>query len=427
VSYANQKGVKQQPPATDLNYSQLKYWDWPIWDKETFSVTGQKNFENSYLKALAYYDTSTSSLFAYDSATFATMSKASSFKSRYQDHSVGARLEYGIALGDNFVKAAANYKKDVHEGYDLNKVTEAKTLTETYEDHTITLGLEDSYKISSHWELLGGVSYDTRTADKIFDTNTANLDMLDLKTQSSFSPEAALIYSPDESSKVRGSISRKTYMPSMKDRYSRKFNKYVPNVDLKNELSTHYELSYQKQLNAFVGQTNLFYTKVDDAIQSVSWNQNPALLQNQNVGTFEHKGIELELSYKQDGLEVGGNYTHIAIENRSDSAVKIVDVPKNQIFVYAQKEVGAGFSLYANAKYRNGAYELNNKNDFNAANDTYDINPDFTTFDVKAIYEPTKAITAEIGIKNLTDELVKYDMAFPMAGREFFANLEYKF
>ena len=427
VSYVNQKGVKEQPPATDLNYSQLKYWDWPIWDKETLSVTGQKNFENSYLKALAYYDTSTNSLLGYDNATYTTMIKPSSFKSKYQDHSVGARLEYGVELGNNFVKAAANYKKDVHEGYDLNKVTDAKTLTETYEDHTITLGLEDSYKITSQWELLGGVSYDTRTADKIFDTNTANLNMLALETQSSLSPEAALIYSPDESSKVRGSVSRKTYMPSMKDRYSRKFGTSVPNVDLKNELSTHYELSYQKNINAFVGRTNIFYTKVDDAIQAVSWDQNASLLQNKNVGTFDHKGVELELSYKQDGLEVGGNYTHITIDNTNNSTIKTVDVPKNQIFIYTQKDIGSGFSLYANAKYRNGAYELNTKNDKIASNDTYDINPDFTTFDIKAIYEPTKAITAEIGIKNLTDELVRYDMAFPMAGREFFANLEYKF
>ncbi|MCX6076494.1 MAG: TonB-dependent receptor [Campylobacterales bacterium] len=283
VSYANQKAVKQQPPATDLNYSQLKYWDWPIWDKETLSVTGQKNFENSYLKA------------------------------------------------------AANYKKNVHEGYDLNKVTDTKTLTETYEDHTTTLGIEDSYKITSQWELLGGVSYDTRTADKIFDTNTANLNMLALETQSSLSPQAALIYSPDESSKVRESVSRKTYMPSMKDRYSRKFGTSVPNVDLKNELLTHYELSYQKKINAFVSRTNLFYTKVDDAIQAVSWDQNASLLQNKNVGTFDHKGIEFELSYKHEGLKVVCTLLtieidealiylkqkNISVENKEDSLQKI--------------------------------------------------------------------------------------------------------
>jgi iron complex outermembrane receptor protein len=420
VSYVNQKGIKQQPPVTDTTFAKNKDWDWPYWDKETISITGQKNFDSSYLKSLVYYDKSKNSLYAYDDNTFTTMDQKYAFKSRYNDYSYGARLEYGVEFGNNFLKAAANYKKDVHRGYDIAKTNDVQTLTEQYEDHTLSMGIEDSYTISSQWELLGGISYDQRTADKIFDTNSANLNMLALETQSSLGPQAALVYSVDDSSNVKTSISRKTYMPSMKDRYSRKFNSYVPNVNLDNELSTHYELSYQKQFNAFVGRTNLFYTKVDDAIQSVPWNEDTALLQNQNVGNFKHKGVELELSYKHNNLESGANYTYIDIKNTKDNGIKIVDVPKQQIFVYAQQKIGAGVSLYANAKYRHGAYE-------NKLDGTYVTNPDFTTFDLKAIYEPTKAITGEIGVKNATDELVRYDMAYPMAGREFFASLEYKF
>lgn len=109
--------------------------------------------------------------------------------------------------------------------------------------------------------------------------------MLALETQDSFSPQAALVYSLDDSSKVKGSISRKTYMPSMKDRYSRKFNSYVPNVDLKNETATHYELSYLKNYNALTSRANIFLTRVDDAIQSIVHTPS-GLLQNQNVGTL---------------------------------------------------------------------------------------------------------------------------------------------
>ena len=29
--YINQKGEKEQPPATDTEYSKTKYWDWPYW------------------------------------------------------------------------------------------------------------------------------------------------------------------------------------------------------------------------------------------------------------------------------------------------------------------------------------------------------------------------------------------------------------
>ena len=419
ISYVNQQGEKQQPPVTDTTFAKNKDWDWPYWDKETVSITGQKNFDSSYIKALAYYDKSKNSIWSYDDATFSSITKNWAFKSRYDDYSYGARLEYGIELGENFIKAAANYKKDVHRAYDKNKTTNVESLVERYEDNTVSLGLEDVYNITSKLEFLAGVSYDKKEADEIYDTNTAYLNMLALETQDSFSPQAALVYSLDDSSKVKGSISRKTYMPSMKDRYSRKFNSYVPNVDLKNETATHYELSYLKKYNALTSRANIFLTRVDDAIQSIV-HAPSGLLQNQNVGTFDHRGVELELNYKADALEIGGNYTYISIKNKDNGSVEIVDVPKHQFFTFAQKEVAKNVSLYANMKFRDGAYE-------NKLNGTYVTNPNFTTFDLKAIYEPTKNLTAEIGIKNLTDELVRYDMAYPMAGREFFASLDYKF
>lgn len=69
-----------------------------------------------------------------------------------------------------------------------------------------------------------------------------------------------------------------------------------------------------------------------------------------------------------------------------------------------KKELGAGVSLYGNMKVRKGAYE-------NKLDNTYVTNPTMTTYDVKTIYQATSSLTAEIGIKNLTDELIRYDMA----------------
>lgn len=91
------------------------------------------------------------------------------------------------------------------------------------------MGIEDTYTITPKLEFLAGLSYDRKEADKIYDTNTAFLDMLALETQSSLSPQVALVYALDTSSKVRGSVSQKTYMPSMKDRYSRKLGSAAPN------------------------------------------------------------------------------------------------------------------------------------------------------------------------------------------------------
>ncbi|MCD6258620.1 MAG: TonB-dependent receptor [Helicobacteraceae bacterium] len=420
LNYANQKGKKQQPPVTDTDYAKDKNWDWPYWNKETISITGQKNFETSYIKALAYYDKSENSLYSYDDATFSSFDKKWAFKSRYDDYSYGARLEYGLELGDNFVKAAANYKRDVHRGYDISKLDGSDTLTERYKDYTISLGIEDTYTITSKLQLLAGINYDRRKGQEIFDTNTANLDMLALASEDALSPQAALIYTIDATSKVRASVSQKTYMPSMKDRYSRRLGTAVPNVDLENEIATHYELGYTRVAGGLSTGMNLYYTRVKDAIQSSPWDQNTSLYQNQNVGTFDHRGIELDAEYSLESTKVGGNYSYINIKNKKDTDAKIVDVPKYQVFAYARQELGAGFALYANMKIRKGAYE-------NKMDGSYVINPTFTTYDFKVLYHPMQELSAELGVKNLTDKLVRYDYAYPMAGREFFASLEYKF
>ncbi|QOP41764.1 TonB-dependent receptor plug domain-containing protein [Sulfurimonas marina] len=420
ITYANQKGQKQQPPVTDTDFAKNKNWDWPYWNKETISIVGQKNFDTSYIKALAYYDTSENSLYSYDDNTFTTLSQKWAWKSRYDDYSYGARLEYVVQNDNNIFTAAANYKKDVHRAYDISKTDSSETLEEKYADHTISLGLEDTYDINSNFQILGALSYDQRSGDQIYDTNTDYQDMLEKTTQSSLNPELALIYKIDKTSKVRLSAASKTYMPSMKDRYSRRLGTAVPNPDLKDEKSIHYELSYTKKEDKYFAQVNTFYTKVKDTIQSVVWDQNTSLNQNQNIGTFDHIGAEIELRYKYDTLEVGGNYTYLKIKNTTDADVKLVDVPENQVFAFIQKELVEGFSLYANTKYRQGAYEQK-------LDKSYVINPYMLTFDLKAIYQPTKNLQAQIGVKNLTDELIRYDMAYPMAGREYFASLDYKF
>lgn len=422
IGYSNQNGQKQQPPSTNAAYNTVRYWDWPYWDKESVFITGQKNFGNSYLKALAYYDKFQNSLYAYDNISYTTMTNKSSFKSKYDDYSAGARIEYGVDFDKHFLTAAANYKKDSHKGYDISKTTDAETMTENYEDHTLSFGIEDVYTLSSQWQILGGISYDQRTADKLYDTNPALSTALSLESQSSYNPEVAVVFSPDETSKIRASIARKTYMPSMKDRYSRtlKVPPLYPNPKLDNEVATHYELSYQKQLGAISTRLNGYFTRVDNAIQQAVYTPDPTYMQNQNVGTFDHRGIEAELNYKSDGLEAGGNYTYISVKNRTNESLKRTDVPKHQLFTYAQMDMGSNIALYGDMKFREGAYDQ-------ITDGSYVINPTFTTFDIKAIYKATTAITAEVGVKNLTDKLVQYDLGFPVAGREFFANLGYKF
>ncbi len=420
VGYINQKGEKEQPPATDTEYSKTKYWDWPYWDKETIYITGEKRFTKSTFKALAYYDKIKNSLYAYADDTYSTFNnKGSTFKSRYDDYSYGTRLEYVMNFDKNDLTLSANYKKDVHRGYDISKTDSSEELVERYEDNTLSLGVEDVYEITDKWQLLGGISYDRKEGDYAWDESSAT-EAIPLGSSDSFNPQIALVYKPDDTSSVRASVSRKTYLTSMKDRYSRRLGSAEPNPDLKSEKSTHYELNYQKEFNNLKIGVAGFVTKIDDAIQSVVIDSVNDISQNQNIGDFEHRGVEIDVSYTKDIYEMGGNYTYISLKDKSDSEAKMTDVPKHQFFVYAQAEIFPHFSLYGNMKFREGGYEQK-------MDDTYVKAQTFATFDTKLIYTPTETLTAEIGVKNLTDKNYGYDRAFPMSGREFFVSMEYKF
>lgn len=426
LGYINQQGEKQQPPATDTDFSKEKYWDWPYWDKETIYLNGQKIFDDSYLKAVLYYDKFKNSLYSYADDTYSTFNnKGFTFKSKYDDYSYGARLSYGTEIGKHMLTLSANYKTDLHRGYDISKTDSTTTLTEKYEDNTLSLGIEDVYKISEKMELLAGISYDRKEGEYAYDEDSA-IEGIPLGSQDTFNPQIALLYKPDGSTIFRASIARKTYLTSMKDRYSRRLGSAIPNPDLKSEKSTHYELSYHKKMqNTDIGITG-FIASVDDAIQSVVVDDNGTtdtrddLSENQNIGEFEHRGIELDINYQNDDFKVGGNYTYLSLVNKSNNGAKLTDVPKHQLFAYAQKDLTSNLSLYGNIKMRKGAYEQK-------MDRTYVINPTFTTLDAKVIYRPSKDITAELGVKNLTDKYYAYDSAFPMPGREFFVTMQYKF
>ncbi len=428
IGYSNQKGEKEVSPSTTsytgqtASQTRKDRWTWPYWDKETFFITGQKNLASAYLKSSVYYDKSKNSLdYVYTTVSNGPFPNGAS---RYNEESYGGRLEYGIELSDHFVTASANYKKDSHEGYQINEIASTEVLTDQFKDNTISLGLEDIYTLSKEWQIIAGLGYDRKEGDFAYDTSSGTTP-IPLGNQSAISPEIAAVYTMDPTSKLRASIAQKTYLPSMKDRYSRKLGTALPNPDLGAETATHYELSYQKQLSVLSSKVAGFYTRVNNAIQSMTVDTKGTsvttddITQNQNIGSFDHKGFEFDLDYKSDGFDVGGNYTYINVKNKTNESVKRTDVPKHEIFAYIQTDLSHGFLVYGDMKFRKGAYEF--------INNAYSTLPTFTTYDIKTVYKATANITAEAGIKNVTDKLVVLNYGYPNAGREFFANLGYKF
>ncbi len=122
--------------------------------------------------------------------------------------------------------------------------------------------------------------------------------------------------------------------------------------------------------------------------------------------------------YENDGAQ---SFTAHTISTPADGAQSVFAAVVSGDAAIGGMDAASGFSVVAEDGYAiTFSYDQ-------IQNGSYVISPTFTTFDLKAVYKATDAITAEAGVKNLTDKFVQYDLGFPVAGREFFANLIYKF
>lgn len=417
ITYINQKGEKEQPPYAG-RYPKDKvanrFWDWPMWDKESVYWLSHTEFGKLYLNTKAFYDTYKNDLNSYKDKTYTKKT----FGSHYKDYSYGFGLELGGDIADNnTLKFATSYKFDEHKEHDDGEPVQ------TYQDKTYTFGLENTYRFSDMTRLILGISYDTRDAIKAQEYGKPlsggknRLFDFEVGKRHSFNYQAAIKHSFNGMDELSLSYAKKTYFPSMKERYSERFGRNTPNPFLKPEIANHYELGYARSFGDTLRFEGLvFYSKVKDAIGNVMLKNKTR--QAQNVDKAEYKGFELGATYfATDSLEIGGNYSYISAKYKNKNE-KIYDLPKHKAFAYVDFKILPKFSVYlseeiVSSRY-SGSYEDTKLNGFGLTH-------------VKFIYKPTENLSIDAGVSNLFDKNYEYREGFPEEGRVFFSNIKYKF
>ncbi|MEO6150437.1 MAG: TonB-dependent receptor, partial [Mucilaginibacter sp.] len=219
------------------------------------------------------------------------------------------------------------------------------------------------------------------------------------------------------------SVARKTRFATIKDRYSYKLGTAIPNPDLKAEVALNYDLSY----NALIAgkltlQASGFYSKINNSIQTVNnvavdpETQLP-LAQVQNVGKAEYYGAELAAGYPlTPQLRVDINYTYI-IRNNLSAKLFFTDVPKNKVFASVQYAPCAKFYLLAAEEYNSKRYSTSYGT----------VSGEFYLTSVKAHFNLIKNFSVEGGANNMFDRNYTLVEGFPQEGRNYFANVIYRY
>ncbi|HED4399155.1 TPA: TonB-dependent receptor [Pasteurella multocida] len=426
---STQKAKKEQPFYAGEHQSAGRFWRWNAWDKDSLYFLSHTQFapHNAYINSKVFYDTFKNDLDMFKDATFTTADT-----SYYRDYSYGAGIELGADLTtQHTLKLALNYKADIHREHDNNDpVTKNK-------DQTYSIRLEHTYQLASNTQLISGISYDYRQANRAekFDVKSKgknapkSINPFKLGNQHALNYQIKLSHRFDKNDEFAASFAKKTHLPTMKERYSRRFGSVEPNPFLGPETAYHYEVSYLRTFNDWLRlEGALFYSDVHDAIEEVVIPNHPDnLKQNQNYGKEIRKGIELAATaFVTDNLTLGANYTYLRAKNRTHKEMIIHHIPRHKVFVYADWKVLPNLSLYVSQEAETGRYSLDRIPNRQIKANTTKV-AGFGVTNTKLTYQATSNFVIDAGINNIFDKNYYYTYGMPEEGRVYFANVKYMF
>jgi iron complex outermembrane receptor protein len=250
--------------------------------------------------------------------------------------------------------------------------------------------------------------------------------------------------------------------------------KGIPNPNLLTEHSQNYEVGYLRPFGGnTVGQLEYFYSKLNDAIESIPAptsvqdlypgacsNPNSCSV-NENASHEAHQGAELSLhttpvsratfdaSYTYVNKEIAGfNFAgqpitgypcgsgdYLAVGTGTPTTTTIpdntcltpTDLPKNKAVAAATLRLPYNAMLTSSIRYEGG----NKAVESYKSGSTFYIEAlpmsHFATWDLAGTVPVYKGATMQAGVKNLLDRNYYYVLQYPEEGRNWFINMRYRF
>ena len=418
LGYVRQEGEKGNPVYTGQSTSGIRNWQWPYWDKDSlYFISSTRLNQNNVLKARVFHDTYKNKLDAFTDASYSEKLNNTSFPSIYNDTSTGVALEWAnYSLKNHELRVALHLKEDKHQ--DSNPLSDDKH----YRDVTTSLALEDSITLAPNWHLRAGLSHDKRDAKEVYywplgSTNATN-GLLELT------------HTLDtRGTEVYAIASHKTRFPTIKDRYSARMGRALPNPDLRPEVANHLERGIKgTPWTGGQGQAAVFYSRITDLTQTAIVSApngtcgkgSPTCEQAQNIGKARSAGLELSLQQSLGShWALGGASTYLARRNLSDASVRLTDTPRHRLYAALNWTPSDAWELRTTLESEQGRTVAFAK--------TYRDLGGFAIVGVQATWKPRKDMALDFGVSNLGDKWYELADGLPMAGRSWFIRGNYRF
>lgn len=439
LSYTVQTGSKNAPYSTLLPMDtgtgprpagSQRDWTWPEWDIASLAFYSHTELDTGYVKTKLYYNTFDNTLSAWNNALHESQTVGRAFNSVYDDYSLGVSAEYGLPLGAHELKIAAHYRSDVHRetNYPTPTLGTPADPTEHSKEETLSLAVEDTWRLNETLRLVGGLSYNTA---KVLEAKrssatpgrpTAETDAVDW--------QLAAIWAPEAGGEFHASFSSRTSFPTLFHRFSTRFGTMEPNPDLKAERAGNFELGYSGDLGPIGLDAAIFYSRVDDLIQAVPFGG--ALWQQQNVGTGVFKGVELAADWQvNERIKISGNYTYLdaSIVDPSITGLRITDIPRHKAWLALDWQATGNLTVSPSLEIFGPRWSDPAAGQPRTANPiyTYLETGGFGLANLSASWEVTPKASVDFAVRNIFDRDVQVMAGYPEAGRTFYLTAQSRF
>jgi iron complex outermembrane receptor protein len=189
-----------------------------------------------------FYDEFYNILKSFDDDTYLTQEKKYAFTSIYDDYTFGGNTVISNLIPNkNSLNFSLHYKNDFHSEYNLGE-----PLRE-FNDLTLSTGLDEEFYVNKKTTLKAGIGYSVRKGLKAdnFDPGTGDIQSFPLKTSDALNLQIGSDFILNRNNNLSIYVSRRTRFATLKDRYSYRLGRSIPNPGLTSEEAIHTDLTYK--------------------------------------------------------------------------------------------------------------------------------------------------------------------------------------
>ncbi len=416
-SFFNQGSRKGAPPYAGPDPAvRIRYWKWPEWTNRGVNFSGNRRVgETGYLRARLYYTAFHNLLSAYDDVTYTTQFRRSSFNSPMDDDSYGTILEGGTGgLPAQTLKGSFYYRDDTHREGNIGEPRRS------FRERTVSLGVEDTLRLGSRTQAIVGFGVDHLRVLNAEQYIGGEVRPFPHRRIWALNPQAGIFHQVSATGRFYFTFARKTRLPTMKDRYSFRRGRSLPNPDLHEETSDNFEIGYShlagtKTFLRFA----VFESRISNLIQA--YFPAPNIFQLRNVGEAVYLGGEFSLrSSLIPACDTEAGYTYLNRNNTSNPEIMPVNTPRHTVYGSLIWRPWRRLQLLGGIRYEAGRWTQNDAGRLLRASQFADLS-------AGGILDMGQGIRLHIGIRNLFDRNYFLEEGYPEPGRTAFVNLRYSF